>query len=207
MKELFLVRHGEPEHHVKGWTGGWTNTSLTELGQKQAQLTGHQLKDLINDCPVGLYSSDLDRATQTAQIIGSILAVNPIIDEALRDLNWGIAKDMPLDEARKLELEKTEPLVDWVPFPEAESWRMLHQRLVPFLEKIHRGRFETVLLVSHANVIEECIFWWLEFSIEKRREISFNTALCSLSHLKLNDWHQKTVAFLNRVDHLQSLST
>ena len=201
------MRHGEPEHHVKGLTGGWTNTPLTELGRQQALLTGHKLKDVISDNPIVLFSSDLDRAAQTAQILGSILDVDPNIEEALRDLNWGIAKNMPLEEARKLELEKTEPLIDWVPFPGAESWRMLHQRVVPFLEKIHRGGFETVLIVSHANVIEECIFWWLEFSVETRSEISFDTALCSLTHLRVNDWAQKTVIYLNRVDHLQSLST
>jgi probable phosphoglycerate mutase len=78
MQELILVRHGEAEHHVKGLTGGWTNTPLTALGKKQAQLTGKHLKDHILDSSFGFFSSDLDRAFQTAEILGSYLGVSPV---------------------------------------------------------------------------------------------------------------------------------
>jgi probable phosphoglycerate mutase len=207
MQRLILVRHGEAEHHVKGLTGGWTNTPITELGRRQAQLTGKHLKELLPNSSFGFFSSDLDRAIQTAEILGSFLGVSPIAEPTLRDLNWGIAKDMPLEEAHTIELETTEPLIDWVPFPEAESWRMLHQRIVPFLEKIHESESGTVLIVSHGNAIEECIYWWLEFPIDRRREIGFHSAPCSITHLGVNEWQQKTIVFLNRVGHLQSLSS
>lgn len=206
MQELFLVRHGESEHHVRGLAGGWTNTPLTELGRQQAQLTGQHLKDLIPKSSFAFFSSDLDRAFQTAEILGSFLGVPPVAEPALRDLNWGIATDMTLEEAHKIELEITEPMIDWVPFPEAESWRMLHQRITPFLEKIHESKSGTVLIVSHGNAIEECIYWWLEFSIERRRELAFQSGPCSITHLSVNEWKQKMIVFLNRVGHLKSLS-
>ncbi|MFX1565199.1 MAG: histidine phosphatase family protein [Promethearchaeota archaeon] len=206
MQELFLVRHGESVHHVQGLTGGWTNTPLTELGRKQAQLTGQELEKLLPNSSVGFYTSDLERALQTAQIIGSIIGVTPVAKKALRELHWGIAMDMTLEEARKLEREKTEPLLDWVPFPEAESWRMLHQRITPFLEQLDKTESGSVLIVSHGNAIEECIFWWLEISLDQRRKLSFTIAPCSITHLCTNDWQQKVVTFANRVRHLQSLS-
>ncbi|MFW9935028.1 MAG: histidine phosphatase family protein [Candidatus Thorarchaeota archaeon] len=207
MQELYLIRHGESEHLVKGLTGGWTNTPLTDLGREQAYLTGQRLKDLIQDSSFGFFSSDLERASQTAQIIGSILEVVPILDEALRDLNWGVVTGMPLKEAREFELEKTEPLFEWIPFPAAENWRMLHERIAPFLEQIDKKEYDTVLIVSHGNPIEECIYWWLDFSLEMRREISFDIAQCSITHLRVNNWGQKTIGFLNRIEHLHSLSS
>ena len=43
------MRHGEAEHLVKDLTGGWSDTSLTELGHKQAQATAEYLERLIGD--------------------------------------------------------------------------------------------------------------------------------------------------------------
>jgi probable phosphoglycerate mutase len=117
MEELFLVRHGQSVHHVKGLTGGWTNTPLTELGRQQAQLTGQELKKRLADLSVAFYTSDLERALQTAQIIAKVLGITPVAEEALRELNWGVVVDMTLEEARKFEQEKTEPLLDWSSFP------------------------------------------------------------------------------------------
>jgi probable phosphoglycerate mutase len=107
MKELILVRHGESKHHVEGLTGGWTNTGLTNLGKKQAELTGYRLQSFVRSRTSILYTSDLDRAVETAQILGKILGVKPLYDESLRELNWGIAIDMTLEEAQKIELAKT----------------------------------------------------------------------------------------------------
>jgi broad specificity phosphatase PhoE len=207
MRELYLIRHGESEHLIKGLTGGWTNTPLTDLGRQQAYLTGQRLKDLIQVSSFGFFSSDLTRARQTAQIIGSILEAVPIVDKALRDLNWGVVTDIPLEDAKKSELKKTEPLIDWIPFPGAENWRMLHERINAFLKKNDKREFDTVLIVSHGNPIEECIYWWLDFTLEMRRDISFDIAPCSITHLRVNDWGKKTIAFLNRVEHLHSLSS
>jgi len=206
MQDLFLVRHGQSEHHVMGLTGGWTNTPLTEYGRRQASLTGHRLRELIPSASFNLFTSDLLRAVETAQIMGSILEVIPTVEKALRDLSWGVATDMPLEEVHELELEKTEPLLDWVPFPEAESWRMLHQRITPFLNEINSCNFDSVLIVSHQNIIEECIFWWLEAPLKMRREIAVDVAPCSITHLRVNDWQKKTIALFNNTDHLLSIS-
>ena len=191
---------------MKGFTGGWTNTSLTDLGRKQANLTGHRLRTMISGKSVAFYSSDLNRANETAQIIGSILGITPLLEKGLRELNWGIAVDMPLEEAKKLELEKTELLIDWVPFPEAESRRLLYNRISAILAEINANEDGTVLIVSHGNAIEESIFWWLDFPINLRSSISFDIDPCSITRLRVNEWGERTVALLNSSDHLLTLA-
>jgi probable phosphoglycerate mutase len=207
MKELILVRHGESKHHVQGLTGGWTNTGLTDLGKKQAELTGYRLQSFVHGRTHILYASDLDRAVETAQIIGKILKVKPRFDESLRELNWGIAIDMTLEEAQKIELAKTEPLVDWVPFTGAESRRMLYERLAKFLNTIDEKREELVIIVSHANAIITCIFWWLEIPVTMQSQLDFDIDTCSITHLRINDWKEKTLSLLNSSDHLLSLTS
>lgn len=192
---------------MKGFTGGWTNTSLTDLGRKQASLTGHRLRTMISGKSVAFYSSDLNRAVETAQIISSILGITSLPEKGLRELNWGIAVDMPLEKAKKLELEKTEPLIDWVPFPAAESRRMLYHRISAILAEINANEEGTVLIVSHGNAMEESIFWWLDFPISLRSSISFDIDPCSITRLRVNEWGERTVALLNSSDHLLNLSS
>ena len=205
MKELILVRHGESKHHVQGLTGGWTNTGLTDLGKKQAELTGYRLQSFVHGRTPILYASDLDRAVETAQIIGEILGITPLYDESFRELNWGIAIVMTLEEAQKLELPKTEPLIDWVPFPGAESRRMLYERLAKILNIIDAKREELIVIVSHGNAIRSCIYWWLEIPVEMQSQFDFDIDTCSITHLRINDWEEKTLSVLNSSDHLLPL--
>jgi probable phosphoglycerate mutase len=205
MKELLLVRHGESEHHVQGLTGGWTNTGLTALGKKQAELTGYRLQSFLRGQTSIFYSSDLDRAVETANIIGRIIGVEPLYDEALREMNWGIAINMTLEEARKIEIAQTEPLIDWVPFTGAESRRMVYERLAKFLNTIKTNEDELVLIVSHGNAMRCCIYWWLEITLAMQSQFDFDLDPCSITYLRINDWDEKTLSILNSSDHLRSL--
>lgn len=207
MKELILVRHGESEHHVQGLTGGWTNTGLTDLGKKQAELTGYRLQSFVRGRTPVLYASDLDRAVQTAQIIGRIIGVNPQFEDSLREMNWGIAIDMTLEKAQELELVKTEPLIDWIPFPGAESRRMLYERLSKYLDVIEEKLEDFVIIVSHGNAIKSCICWWLEIPFAMQSQLDFDIDACSITHLRINDWEEKTLSRLNSSDHLHSLAS
>ncbi len=207
MKELILVRHGESEHHVQGLTGGWTNTGLTDLGKKQAELTGYRLQSFVHSRTPVFYASDLNRAVQTAQIIGSIIGINPQFEESLREMNWGIAIDMTLKKAQELELEKTEPLIDWVPFPGAESRRMLYERLSKYLDVIEEKLEDFVIIVSHGNAIKSCIYWWLEIPLAMQSQLDFDIDAGSITHLRINDWEEKTLSLLNSSDHLLSFTS
>jgi probable phosphoglycerate mutase len=206
MKELILVRHGQAEHHLKGLTGGLTDTPLTPLGYRQAAATAHRLVPLIQSKSLRFYCSDLIRAKKTAEIIGEPLGVAPVTTEALRELNWGVVKDMTLEEARSLELPKTEPLIDWVPFPEAESRRQLYNRITYFLERLETSTHDCTLIVSHGNVITSIIQWWLELTELLQSRVDFDIAPCSITYLRINDWEQKTVAKLNATGHLDVLA-
>ena len=67
MQKLYLVRHGQSEWNYQKKVQGQQDTILTEQGRIQAKKLGHRLKKENIDA---IYSSDLKRAYETANIIG-----------------------------------------------------------------------------------------------------------------------------------------
>jgi probable phosphoglycerate mutase len=151
---LILVRHGESDHLVNATTGGWSKSPLTTRGKTQAKATGQALAAKLRYDTVGFYASDLPRAQQTAEVIGSAINIAPVLCPALRELNNGVARNMSLAEAERLHLPVTEPLLDWVPYPEAESWGMMARRVMTWMERmVGGGQSETMLIVSHSHAM------------------------------------------------------
>lgn len=203
MKQLILIRHGEAQHLVEGFIGGWTDTKLTEVGKKQAKYTGERLTKVIKDTPFSFYASDLSRAKETAEIIGDALGKQPVVVCELRELNNGLAANLSKEDAKKIKNPITEPILDWIPYPEAESWNMMHKRLSDFLQKIRTDGNDLTILVSHGNSIISLIHSWLGFSSDMFN-ISFDIQPCSITQLRMNSWNEKTISKLNDISHLEN---
>ncbi len=203
IKNLYLIRHGEAQHLVgEGLTGGWTDSNLTEKGRNQARLTGKRILDLLGRVDSQLYCSDFSRAIETAEIIGSYIDQNPLPVEELREQNNGNAANLSTEEARKIAYPMSEPLMDWIHYPNAESWRGLNSRVFEFMNGIEQESKETVIIVSHRRTILAIIHWWLEFSEDYIKKVSFDIEPCSLTYLRINKWREKTISRLNDTLHL-----
>ena len=74
LKIIYTVQHTQSEHHVNGYVGAWGNWNLTELGKEQAHKIGEWLASHEGcDASFKMYSSDLNRAAQTAEQIQKVL--------------------------------------------------------------------------------------------------------------------------------------
>jgi len=205
IKNLYLIRHGEAEHLLgEGLTGGWTDSNLTEKGKGQAQVTGERILDLLGSSSVIFYCSDLSRAKESAEIIGGYLAKSPLPVKELREQNNGDAANLSTDAARKISLARSEPLMDWVHYPNAESWRSFNKRVFEFMKAIEQESTETVLIVSHRRTIMAIIHWWLEFSEDYIKKVSFDIDPCSITVLRINKWGEKTITKLNDTAHVMA---
>ncbi|WP_285891309.1 histidine phosphatase family protein [Paenibacillus pasadenensis] len=203
LKELYLIRHGEAEHLLKGMIGGWTDTPLTDRGRAQAELTGERLASLLSGKPIGYYSSDLTRASDTAEIIGRAISKSPIAVEELRELNNGLAANKTKEQAEALKRPITYPILDWIPYPEAESWIMMHDRVARFMDRMKHDVPETAVFVTHANTINSILHWWMEFDKELISKVSFDIDPCSITLLNLVEWSgSKNISKLNDTSHL-----
>lgn len=203
INELIIIRHGEAQHLVgEALTGGWTNSLLTEKGKKQAEAAGKKLASLLKDKDYDFYCSDLDRAWETAEIIGKFLEKEPAAFRELRELNNGDAANLTRKEAEEIFIPLVEPIWDWQPYPNAESWRMFNNRVTQFMNRIDESSKELVVIVTHGGTAIPIINWWLGLEEEQQKNISFDMSPCSLTHLRINEWGENTIKKLNDTSHL-----
>lgn len=83
---FYLVRHGQTLFNVRGVTQGWCDSPLTEEGISMAQKLGTSLADVDFDA---CYTSISERAYDTAQYIIGDRDIPLIIDENLKETNFG----------------------------------------------------------------------------------------------------------------------
>ncbi len=82
MTQVFTIRHGETPWNAEGRLQGHANIPLAPKGLAQAQALAQSLK---NHEFTAIYSSDLDRAFQTAECIALHHNIPIKIDARLRE--------------------------------------------------------------------------------------------------------------------------
>jgi probable phosphoglycerate mutase len=83
-----IVRHGQSEWNAERRWQGWIDIPLTSTGETQATARGRALADAGITSPV-VFSSDLCRATRTAELIAAELGARVVTDERLRERHGG----------------------------------------------------------------------------------------------------------------------
>ena len=158
LRTLILVRHGESEWNRAGRIQGQVNSPLTDLGISQAGAISDYLSGIFLNQELEIYSSPLERAIQTAQIIAKgidHLSSEVIIEERLNDFNLGeISGTYGWDKVAEIFPEQAQlRLQDPMRFHPSggESGAEFEARLRSLMEDL-KGEDTTKLLVSHGIV-------------------------------------------------------
>jgi 2,3-bisphosphoglycerate-dependent phosphoglycerate mutase len=134
--------HSTSVDNERGIATGWLDGALSDTGREQARQLGERRRD---DGVAAVFTSDLRRAVETAEIAfrGSPIPVE--LDARLRECNYGTLNGMPraqLDAQRALRLDE--------PFPGGESWREAVARVAGFLDQLrHSHDRQRVLIIGH----------------------------------------------------------
>ena len=150
MTTLILVRHGETDWNAEHRWQGHSNTVLNDAGREQARLLAEGL-----DSVDALYSSDLARARETAEILASTLGLEVRFDQRLRERGFGAWEGLTMaeiettfpDEERRWRAGGAGP-------DDAETFEGFAARVGSFIKEVgarHDG--ESVLVVSHGGTI------------------------------------------------------
>ncbi len=143
MATLILARHGETDWNRDGIWQGHGDPPLNELGRRQAADLAVRLADVQIDA---LYSSDLRRAYETAEIVGRAKGLEITADPDLREMDVGSWSGLTSEEIATR-------------FPgmashDGEAREAFGERAVGALTRIagaHEGGH--VLVVTHGGVV------------------------------------------------------
>ncbi len=86
MTQCCLVRHGQTDWNKKGLYTGQSDIPLNEAGREQAAVLARKLK---GQKFAAIYTSDLIRARETAEIIAAAFGLPIHPDARLREINQG----------------------------------------------------------------------------------------------------------------------
>lgn len=131
--EIHLIRHGQTTENASATIAGQQPGYLSELGIKQATITGIYLKDQSFDA---VYCSDLNRTRHTFELIASSIASmakTPIFFESLlREKCGGILEGKSLELPKKFAAEQGIPIREFKA-EGGESWIDVHNRAKKFI--------------------------------------------------------------------------
>lgn len=156
MTKLLFVRHGETLNNRLRIFQGQSGAGLTEKGREQAGLLAERLRATRAKFSA-LYTSDLERAAETASILGKVLGLVPKPHPGLREVALGRWEGLHEDEIKAAMPEQ------WAAWRNGEDIaRGGGERLADVTARMAQAADEianehasrTVLVVSHGAAIK-----------------------------------------------------
>jgi len=186
-KMIIFLRHGQAENNTKKILAGRSpGVNLTEAGIQQADQAGKMLESLNISA---IYSSPIDRALQTAEIVGKHCDLDIITDDRLIELDMGKFTKMPYDEIFAKHgnvFLKFYEGNDQVRENGVETFATVQKRIFDMVDFIvNKHKNENIVLVTHMDPIKAMIGKVLSLKPEILFELIIANA--SLNIFKNND--------------------
>lgn len=209
MKNIITIQHTQSMQHTNAMIGSWEDWELTELGIIQAKKMGRRLAEEIKPDKYVIYSSDLLRAKETADIISSFLDIEPIYIKGLREFNLGVAIGKSKKWARDNNSCSVWPhTIDWgekiddKPFSGCESKRDVWIRLTEFFNKIMSNEEENIIIVSHDGTLSIFFAMWLGLEIEALNRCNISGRKGGVSFLREDEKGNRIISRLNDLSYI-----
>ena len=158
MTELWLVRHGQTDWNLQGRYQGQADMALNSTGLAQARELAAQLEGQPFSV---IYSSDLQRARQTAQILANHLGLTLHLDPRLREIHQGewqglLVSELSVRYSEAMAARRSNPVEARA--PGGESVAEVAARVWAAAGDIARAHpAERVLVVSHGLALATLI--------------------------------------------------
>lgn len=190
---IYLIRHGRQNSPLCN-----VNVPLASEGRRQAEL----LAERLSSVPIkAVWSSDLIRAVETAEIACGIWNTPHVIRPGIREISFGDMEGLSDEEiaekfgtflAEKKKMERD------IPYPGGECAEEVVQRALPVLMEITRQDYDHVAVVTHGGVIRSLLCRFLGVDYSKNRLFASHLENCSITEA---DWNPAEKRFyVNRIN-------
>ena len=191
--QVIIVRHGETEWNLKLIRQGHLDSPLTERGLAQAKALAERL---MRERFTTLYSSDLGRAVQTAQLIAHATGHAIITDPRLRERHLGVFQGLSGDEIQRRfpsEYKLHRTVGPTYVIPGGESVEQQVARNIAYLTELagkHAG--ETVVVVTHGGVLSGLFRHTFSIPFAAPRRFDFTNAGLNVFNYEDGNWFLQT---------------
>ncbi len=168
MTRFILIRHGETDWNIEGRWQGQADVPLNERGREQAIQTASALAGIEI---AAIYSSDLSRARETAEVLASVTKLKVQFDVRLREIHQGewqglLASEIQARYPEAFQQRMTDPISVTPPGGEMASQVMIRVlSAIKEIRQMHSGK--TVAVVSHGFAIACLLAHYQNLPIEK----------------------------------------
>jgi probable phosphoglycerate mutase len=176
-----VFRHGQSEGNVAGRWQGRTDGALTDIGRDQARAAS-QYAPRVD----ALFTSPLQRARVTAEIIGSSIGVDPVPTDGLMEMAFGAWENLTFDEVASSDPELfSRVFVDEIDLPRGgtgETFASTGQRISETITSLADASPGDFGVVSHGAAIRAYIvdILGLSFADRNRLPVVRNTSMTSV---------------------------
>jgi probable phosphoglycerate mutase len=203
-----VVVHPEATHHVEGLVGGWHDSDLTTVGVRDALAIAAAIRaEIPCGASADVSSSDLIRASRTAEAIAAPLGVVPVLDRRLREKSYGVAEGRPREWLERRFLP-----------PPAAGDRMSHdegidgaetkwafaERIYDVMDDVLARPAEWQVIVTHGFALTFIVAAWIRMPIESLGDVNFHAEPGSVTTLHEDDFfHNRQLVRLGDTRHLK----
>ncbi|MFD9075348.1 histidine phosphatase family protein [Streptomyces lasiicapitis] len=206
MRTIHVITHPEATHHVEKVVGGWHDSDLTPAGRDAAGAIARALRaDIPAGADVELISSDLRRTVRTAEAVGELLGVQPILDRRLREKSYGEAEGGPqewLDRRFVPPPADGDRMGHHEGVPGAETRGECARRVYAAMDELLRRPREHQIVVTHGFALTFVVAAWIKMPLESVGSVSFPAPSGSITLLREDDFfHNRQVVAVGDTRH------
>ncbi|MCQ9615816.1 histidine phosphatase family protein [Paenalcaligenes niemegkensis] len=185
---FWLIRHGETSWNAERRLQGWQDIPLNEVGIAQAnELAAYLASNPLDITFDLLVSSDLKRASQTAEIACAHMGLDLILEPGLRERGFGIWEGRSWDSFGETGPDQpganTQDLDHAV--EGAESIRKFQDRVIGSFEALARKSPEqNIIVFAHGGVID--MVWRKLHNVDLNTPRTERILNASINHFSLH---------------------